>query len=322
VTALKQDDLSTLEKVADASRNIWILGGTGFIGRSLLEALSSDPLNRIHLLIHKNIPYRRLEKFHTISGNLTSMDLSWFDQFPPDVIFHLARMAGRGTLHRRLTSIRGSLANRRLISYLSKLDNPPMVVYVSGSLMYGSQPGNIPADENTQLNPVAYGREYQRAEQPWLTANEYGLPVKIVRPAWIIGPGSWFTSFYWDHYSRTGKVPVYGDGRQLMSLIHVEDLGNMIARVPESSVSVLNLYRGNPLSQLEFSKTMAEILGAQLDFIGSRQVRKKYGKAAEEALLTSIPLRTLESQFWSNFEFKYPDAEKMLRSVIDSLKSE
>lgn len=304
-------------------RNIWILGGTGFIGTSLLDSLSADPRNRLHLLVHKKVPYRKLEKFDLISGSLDRLDLTWFDRYPADVVFHLARMAGPGPVRRKLAAYRGERANNRILQYFGSLEKPPVIVYVSGSLMYGDLPGPIPADESSPLNPVAFARHYERAERPFTKgAEKAGLSIKLVRPGWIVGPGSWFRVFYWEHFLKTGRVPVYGNGNQLMSVIQLEDLGGIIGKVPDMAPGVLNVFSGDPLTQKEFSTKMAKILGAETENIPLNRIRNKYGKAEAEALGASIPLNTRYPGLWKEFDFKYPKPEDMLVRTISLLKGE
>ena len=309
-------------KLPEIKRNIWVLGGTGFIGTALLNHLAEDPANRLHLLVHKNVPYQKLEKVNLISGSLKRFDYSWFSRYPPDIVFHLARMAGSGPLRRRLASHIGQQSNERLIRFLATLDNPPMIVYVSGSLMYGDQSGSSGADESTALNPIAYGRYYERAERPWISAGRIpGLKVQLVRPGWIVGPGSWFKVFFWDHYLKTGRVPVYGSGNQLMSLIQVEDLAVMITKGVEMYPGVLNLFAGNPLTQKEFSEIMAKILGVETENISIKSIRRKYGIAEAEALSSSIPMNTRYPELWNDLELKYPKPADMLNRTISLLKS-
>jgi nucleoside-diphosphate-sugar epimerase len=312
-----------MEKVPDTTRNIWVLGGTGFIGSSLVKHLSGDPKNKLHLLVHKNISDRNLEKFNTLSGSLDRFDLTWFKQYPPEVLFHLARMAGPGPLRRQLAARRGERANERLANYLMDLEKPPVVVYVSGSLMYGNQYDGIPADEYTSVNPVSYGRHYIRAEIPWLRSScKVGLTVKLVRPGWIIGPSSWFKAFFWDHYLKTGLIPVYGDGSQLMSVIHLEDLGEMVGKAAAFEPDILNLFVGNPVTQRVFSKTMADILETDTEDIATDEIRRKFGKAEAEALTSTIPLSTRFPELWKGYEYRYPRLEDMLIRTISLLKGE
>jgi nucleoside-diphosphate-sugar epimerase len=312
-----------MEKVPDNQKNIWVFGGTGFIGHSLVNDLAGDSSLRINLLVHKHIPYPYLEKFNTVTGSLTSFDLSWLETYPPAVIFHLARLAGGSPLRRRIAALRGEKANERLAGYLKNTKKPPVVIYVSGSLMYGNQADGESAGEDSPIDPVAFGRDYIRAERPWMGIPAGSLPrVKIVRPGWIVGPGSWFRAFFWNHYLSTGRVPVYGDGHQLMSLIHVDDLGKMISRVPECAPGVLNLFSGNPLTQLEFSNILADLLGADKERIPLDQVARRWGKTEASAMGSSVPLTTRHPEIWTGFDFSYPAPEDMLKAAILSLKGE
>ncbi len=301
----------------------WVLGGTGFIGSALTGVLTADTSVALTMLVHHSVPYRSLEGVNLVRGSLENFDFSWFGRFPPDVIFHLARLGGRSPLGRYVASNRGLKANRRLITGLAALDRPPVIVYVSGSLMYGNQPDGVVALESSLLAPTAYAKQYYRAEEPWLTtAVEAGLEVKMVRPGWIIGQGSWFRTFYWNHYVSTGRIPVYGDGNQLMSVVHVDDLAAMLARVPSMGPGVINLFAGPPVTQSEFTLRLAKILQVTRESVPLGDVAGRYGKAAAEALGSSIPLGTLHSGLWESHKFSFPDLDSMLLHTVGLLKSE
>jgi nucleoside-diphosphate-sugar epimerase len=187
-------------------KNIWILGGTGFIGKALVKYLSNSENFLLHLLVHKNIPYKFLEPFSVYTGSLENFDFLWMEKYPPDIIFHLARLGGSNAISRRISSGKGEKANLRLIQFLLKLKTTPVIVYVSGSLMYGNQKNESPADENSTLNPISYARYYYRAEEPWLKAQHSGqLNIRFARPGWILGQDSWFRIFYREPYIQTEK---------------------------------------------------------------------------------------------------------------------
>jgi nucleoside-diphosphate-sugar epimerase len=312
-----------MNELREKKRSVWILGGTGFVGSPLVDRLLADPSNRLNMLVHHYVPYRKLEQANLFRGSLVNFDLNWFRLYPPDVVFHLARLGGRKPLGRYLAARRGGMANRRMIGYLAAMEKPPVIVYVSGSLMYGNQMEGTGVLESAPMVPLAFARQYIRAEEPWTReAAEAGLSVKMVRPGWIIGPGSWFRTYYWNHYLLTGRVPVYGDGSQLMSVIHVDDLACMINKVPGMEPGVLNLFAGSPVTQAEFSGTLASLLGAKRESISLADVGRKYGKSAAEALGSSIPLGTLYPDLWKGQAFRYPDLDSMLRHTIGHLKSE
>lgn len=312
-----------MNELRDKNRLVWILGGTGFVGSPLVDRLLADPTNRLHMLVHNYLPYRKLEQVKLFRGNLENFDLNWFRLYPPDVIFHVARLGGRRPLGRYMASQRGRLANRRMIRYLSAAERPPVIVYVSGSLMYGNQAEGTVAFESAPLAPLAFARHYYRAEEPWIReASEAGIPVKMVRPGWIMGTGSWFRTFYWNHYISTGRIPVYGAGNQMMSFIHVEDLAGMISKAPGMEPGILNLFTGAPVSQAGFTSRLASILQVTRESISLTAVKRKFGKVAAEALGSSIPLGTRYPELWERSDLRFPDLDSMLNHTVGLLKSE
>lgn len=196
---------------------IWLLGSTGFIGEALFRHLSARNNCRLVLLLNRNMPFRRYEHHHVITGGMSGLDPFWLERFPPKIVFHMARPAGSNVLTRTLAAHRGETANTRMVSLLARLEKPPVVVYGSGSLAYGQQSHQKAADENCPVNPLAFARYYYRNEIPWQDAAHGQLPdVRFARPGWIVGPGSWFDAFFWKPYIHRGMVPYYGDGQQKM----------------------------------------------------------------------------------------------------------
>jgi nucleoside-diphosphate-sugar epimerase len=304
-------------------RNIWILGGTGYIGNALVRYLSRDPANSLHLLIHKRGDRRFLEAFNTFTGSLAEVQPRWFERYSPDVVFHLARPAGSSLLTRNLRSWQGAQANKRLIHILGSLKKPPVIVYVSGSLMYGKRELSDPAFEDSTLNPDAYAKYYIRNEQPWLDMQITGnLDVRFARPGWIVGPGSWFREFFWKPYQETGKVPCYGT--HLMSLIHLEDCAMIIDALARygNKGQDLNIFSGPAIPQPEFCKIIANILGTEINSIHFGEVKRRYGNTAAKALTSSIPMSTLYPNIHQKARIKFPAPDEIIQDVISKLQTE
>lgn len=310
--------------IKTTGRNVWILGATGYIGSALLRHLSADSKNRIHLLVHKRLPFRYLEPFNTFTGSIADFDPAWFERYPPDVIFHLARPAGSTFLTRYFKSRQGESANRRLVNILSRLPNPPVVVYVSGSLMYGRRTADDPADEDSPLQPDSFGRHYIRNETPWIEAQQKDiLDVRFARPGWIIGPGSWFARFFWKPCLETGKVPCYGDGNHPMSLIHVEDGAAMIDALARHGKrgQNLNLFTGKIVMHRTFCETLARVLNTTVETIPLPVMQKRFGKTTAYALVSSTPMTTRYPELHSMAKTRFGDAESILRHVTGLLKN-
>ena len=300
-------------------KNVWILGGTGFIGKALVKCISGSDEYQLHLLVHQNVPYKFLEPFSIYTGNLENFDLSWMEKYPPDIVFHLARLGGSNSLTRAFASRKGAKANQRLIRFLSELRNSPVIVYVSGSLIYGNQENGIFADENSKIHPVSYARYYYRAEDPWLKAQLSGpLDIRFARPGWILGQGSWFDEFYRKPFLRSGKIPMYGDGRQLMSLIHLHDCATNILRLAEKGQKNqnLNLFAGAPVRQKDFAEMLAGLLNAGIKPIQVPELIKMVGRTAAEALTSSIPMTTNYPDTANSFHLLYPNAQSIISAMV------
>ena len=305
-------------------RNVWILGGTGFIGQALVSFLSKKKENNLHLLLHKNAPYQNLEPYNTIMGELGSFEPFWFERYPPDIIFHLARPAGSNYFSRYLKAFKGEQANRRLADAMLHLEKKPVVVYVSGSLMYGERKAHEPAREDSPLNPYAFARHYIRNEKPWIEMQQKQLlDVRFARPGWIVGAGSWFESFFWNHYLQTGKVPCYGTGEHMMPLIHVDDCASMIDALSRygGSGQNLNIFAGPILRHRDFCLILAELLRTTLDEIPFEKARARWGGTVAQALVSNVPMQTLYPEVHEKSYIRYPDPEALLFAVVRQLKN-
>jgi nucleoside-diphosphate-sugar epimerase len=301
-------------------KRIFLLGGTGFIGAVLTRQLSANrQLNDLMMLIHRRAHVRDLEQINTNTGDLGSFDLSLLDQFRPDTIVHLARKSGRGSIGRCLSAWGGARANNRIINHLGRMPARPHTIYVSGTLVYGDC-GNVPVDEETPIHPIAFAREYIKAEEPWMAALREGvIPVTILRPPWIIGRGSWFASFYLNSIRDQRTVPLFGSGQNLMSLIDVEDCAGLIAHAVRNSEpgKCYNLFvPGACITQLEFAERLAACTQTEIRRLSVPEIRGRFGRAAVEAFTFSAVSATRHPEFLAGYHFKYPAIDAMIRNNL------
>jgi len=113
------------------------------------------------------------------------------------------------------------------------------LIYVSSLSVTGPTVPGRPLDESGAPNPVTpYGRSKRAGED---AVREAGVPFTIVRPPAVYGP--------WDRQflrvfrlARWGVVPILGDGRQELSLVHAADLGGAVCAVLESPAAVGRVY--------------------------------------------------------------------------------
>lgn len=296
-------------------RRVLLLGGTGFIGSRVLNRLRSRPDVRIMVLAHRNVDHRALEDVDLIVDSLTRWDLSWIEIFRPDTIIHVARLGGAGKMRRAIAARRGRRANQRLVDWLVERAPDTKVVYVSGTLVYGDR-GDAEVDETAPLRPTAFAREYIRAEYPWLEAQRTGaLSVTIVRPPWVVGPGSWFHAHYLRPARRDGAVPLYGSGDNWMTLLDIDDCAGAIVHLAERAAApmTVNLFApGQWTRQQEFAESLARLLDAQVVPVDARDPRLRGDRAVGEALTFSLRATTSQPRALVGYEWTTPRWPDML----------
>lgn len=250
---------------------VLVTGATGFTGSFLVEKLVR--LGARVTAIHRrdNIPER-----------LRDLPVRWLkgDVFDPEVvregcqgveyIFHVAaafREAGiADELYRQV-----HVDSTRLLAVAAK-DQPSFkrFIHVSTVGVHGHI-NKIPADETA---PFAPGDVYQvtkaEAEQ-WIRtfAAEQGLPLTVIRPAAIYGPGDRRLLKVF-RMARMPLVPIIGFGACYYHLIHVEDLTDCLVLAAEHPAALGEVFicgNESPVRFTEMVKTIAAELGRHPIFV-------------------------------------------------------
>jgi nucleoside-diphosphate-sugar epimerase len=231
-------------------------------------------------------------------------------------------MAGSNDRSRRIAARKGYKANQRLIQLIEGAQTKIPIVYCSGTLMYGNTEDCV--NEDAALLPIAYARAYEYAERPWVKAAETGnMDVRIARPGWILGPDSWFEHFFYKPTIRSGKVPIYGDGNQFMSIISVEDCAGQLTHLMEHGMpnQSANLFGFEPIKQKDFAVLVAQYLQTATMKISASETKNKFGTTVFEALTSSTPVTTKHEHWRSAYEPLHTDLKALVESTIGRLQA-
>lgn len=301
-------------------QNVWVFGGNGFIGKSIVESLKKRPRIRVINLQHKSLPGPDFEDVINITGGIEAFDICWFQRFKPHHIFHCARMAGGNPIMRNLASKRGQKANQKLVQALIASNYSGKLSYVSGSLMYGNSTN--PFTESSPLQPIGFAKEYLKAEEPWLNAKQ-ALDISFMRPGWILGPSSWFKAYFYDVYVKQGFVPYYGSGEQKMSIISLEDCAGLIVHASVQLGPSLdqNIFKAAPITQKEFSALAAGILGVPSKAVSLQEIESATDVHVAEALSSDCQLHTHHQQVVDSYTPKWSSLEQLLKQTIEQLSA-
>jgi len=293
----------------------FILGASGYIGQYLCTRLLERGIETSALVNNTPLKENRITRF---SGGLQNFDWTQLESRPPNVIFHSARLSGKNQKSRQKAAAENRQGNERLLSWLKSLSSPPIFVFVSGTLVYGSQ-GSNPVDESYPPSPISFQREYFEAEKPVLQAmKDSGLPIIIARPSWIYGPGSWLRAFYLNPAKSYGVIPLYGKGNNLMTFIHVKDMAGLMLHLAINGKpgNIYNIGMQPALKQKEFVGILAKLSQKNVKRKSLLRLKLRNNKALAEAFSFSLDVRSRHQEMIDAYQPFFPDLEAGLRHVL------
>ncbi len=294
-----------------------MLGGTGFIGAPLVQKLVAAGVRTTCLVHRAPVPVPGVE---VVRGSIDRFPWRATEQDPPDTIFHLARIPGRGGIHGALTRIRNRVANERLALGLTGWVRPPLMVYVGGTLAYGTR-GEELVTEQTSVSPTSFSRDYYQAELPWARTRRWGdASVIVARPAWVLGSGSWFEAYYRRFIVTERAVPLYGPGENWMSLVHVDDCAGLLEHAARRALpmSVINVFANPPLRQAELAERLSRVTGLPIRRVSLESLEQQHGRAVREAFTFSARIGTVHGALHGAYRFQHQDLDADLASLLRS----
>src|SRR5580704_6715641 len=173
-----------------ADRIALVTGATGFIGQRLVPALVERGW-----VVRACGRRPRPEEF---PGSVTyhSVDLAGDDDLAPLLrevthVFHLA--GASSSLSSEEQMFRDNVtATERLVEAIEGVSDLERLVYMSSTSIYGEEiPLPIPVEEEDPPNPTRpYGKAKLATEAVVWEAADQGMPVVVMRPVSIFGPGN------------------------------------------------------------------------------------------------------------------------------------
>ena len=215
------------ELIISPGTRVLVTGSTGFTGSVLVRKLVNQGLNVVAIArSSSNLkPFDDLP-IEWIRGDVFNEETVKKAVKGASYIFHLA------TPYREAKLPDSSFYQVHVLStqLLAKaaLNEPAFkrFVHVSTVGVHGHIE-NPPADENYPMHPGDIYQETKVEAELWIRnfAEKEGLPLTVIRPAAIYGPGDKRLLKIFKMVCRKW-VPVIGNGNNLYHLIHVDDLAN------------------------------------------------------------------------------------------------
>lgn len=249
------------------SGRILVTGASGFVGQNLCKSL--DKLGyklRVLARDDKAEPFFKSLKAEIYKGDIRDRDVVDSVCEGVEGVFHLASIVQQAGIPDSEFWDVHVTATRRLLE-AAKKRGIKRVVHCStiGVLGHIADP---PADETTAYN-VDDIYQVTKAEGEKLALefhSIYGLPVTVIRPAAIYGPGDRRLLKLFKLVA-TGRFKMIGDGSTLIHPVYIDDLVNGMILAYESSKAVGQIYilgGKRYVSLSEWTKIIAKEAGVAL----------------------------------------------------------
>jgi UDP-glucose 4-epimerase len=218
-------------------KNFLIIGGAGFIGRSIIKKIDRKKIN-IHILDlrDQNRKYFKNKKsIHIYNGDICNKQV--FDKLKKrfDKVFFLAAETSTYLCEQNpLKCTRTNIIGMLNFSEWCIETKPKEIIFTSSMAVYGLKAANI--KETTKLNPISnYGISKLIGEKIILQLSKLKLKVKIFRLFNVYGPGQDYNnlnqgmlSIYLIQALKNKKVLIKGSTNRYRDFIFIEDVVDVL----------------------------------------------------------------------------------------------
>jgi nucleoside-diphosphate-sugar epimerase len=255
----------------------FLTSGTGYIGLAVARA-AQESGHEVTALSRSDESASRLQE-HGIKvhrGDLQKPETYRDALIQFDAVIHTAAVYGpefaeveQQTADAIVNALRGS--NKAFI-------------YTSGTWVVGHS-GGKPVNEETPANPIPLVAWRPAVEQRVLKAAKDGVRAIVVRPAIVFGRGGGIIGALYSHTKKNGEVPYIGNGENLWSLIHIDDLAKLYVLAAEKAPAGVLLHGtdGKPAKQRQIAEWVAIAAGipGKVKSQTAEEARKTWGVFAE-----------------------------------------
>lgn len=244
------------------NKKIFMTGGAGFIGTTLISRLIEDN----EIVVYDTLQRNALKETNFLNHpNLTLVHGNVLDGEKlkdaidgSDVLVHLAAIAGIDTVIKSPTTTMkvNMLGTYNVLEAAMKLDNVERFVDFSTSEVYGSYAYKLGEGDATTMGAVGEARwtyAISKLAGEHLAHSyyeEFGLPVVSLRPFNIYGPmqvGEGAIHTFITRALKNEDIPIHGDGDQIRSWCYVDDIADAILLCLGGKEAIGHVFNiGNP----------------------------------------------------------------------------
>ena len=268
---------------------IFLTGATGFIGAHLVRRLHETDCELV-CLVRQSSDVGDLEACgaRIAIGDVTDKASVVAGMRGCDSVFHLANLYSFWEPDPRVYT-RVNIDGTRNVMEAVLETGVSKVVHVSSVVTYG-RPASLPFAENTPEGPRQFS-EYARTKfagdrLAWRMREEAGLPLVVVYPAAVVGPGDTKASgrYVMNLIHRRIPTRVYDDS--ILTWVDVRDAVEVIVRAMDRDGNIGERYLacGERLTNREFCRLVCDIGGVNVPRIHQPDILVRFNAALLTAL--------------------------------------
>lgn len=271
------------------NKRIFLTGGAGFIGTKLCEIFCEDnellifdslrrnSIKNTCLLDRNNV---KLVVGDVLDGNRLKEAIQ---EFKPQVILHLAAIAGIDTVIKNpLNTMKvNMIGTYNILEAVAGIENiVERFVIFSTSEVFGSFAYKVDENSNNNLAPVGEARwtysisKLAGEHLAYSYYKEHNLPVVIIRPFNVYGPGQVGEGAIHTFVAKAIKnerIEIHNDGDQIRSWCYIDDFIHGVLLCIEKDEAVGNTFNiGNPRGTTTIymlAKLVKNIAGSQSEIV-------------------------------------------------------
>ena len=293
---------------------ILVTGGTGFIGTKLCEKLRER--DEIFILTRRPKP-------QNVSGKFAVQMVESLDNISSNTHIHTAfNLAGESLFSRPWTKNRKQklwdsriTTTQSLTALNARLDQPIEQIFSGSAVGYYGDKGDQPVFESAQPGQHFGAQLCKEWEKMAMENEQHGTRVTLLRTSIVLGHGGALAPMKPAFMFGLGSA--IGSGNQIWPWIHIDDMVAALVFMMDQKLfeGPVNLCSPNPVSNREFSRTLAKVLNRPfwLPAIPGALIKKATLGAGE--LLTDSCNQQPGRLNTEKFEFSYPELELALRQL-------
>ncbi len=231
---------------------VFVTGGTGLIGRSIVRELRKRT-HVVRALARSDAAERTVRELgaEPVRGELRDLDLLRREAAAADAIVHAAFEPSNEAV---------TIERAALVGLLDALRPGRTFVYTSGVWVYGSR-GDASIDESSPLNPLALVA-WRPAHEQLVLANDGRLRAAVIRPGIVYGDGGGMPGGMVED-ARKGTLRVVGDGANRWPTVRHDALAELYGRIVDDRAAhgVYNATRGASVPYGEIASAASRAAG-------------------------------------------------------------